>query len=100
VEPVIYMVSAERKPIADVWWWSTQWGPGPRGKAPGQGTKPPESGGILISDATNKIETGKDKFKLECGPMPNVIVTLTNIGGALCSTPQNLADAHYLTAVQ
>ena len=32
---------------------------------------------------------------LECGPMPNVMVTLSNIGGALCSTPQNLADAHY-----
>ena len=27
--------------------------------------------------------------------MPNVMVTLPNIGGALCSTPQNLADAHY-----
>jgi len=25
---------------------------------------------------------------------------LPNIGGALCSTPQSLADAHYLTAVQ
>ena len=23
-----------------------------------------------------------------------------NIGGALCSTPQSMADAHYLTAVQ
>ena len=23
------------------------------------------------------------------------MVTLPNIGGALCSTPQNLADAHY-----
>jgi len=33
--------------------------------------------------------------KLECGPMPNVMVTLPNIGGTLCSTPQNLADAHY-----
>jgi len=38
--------------------------------------------------------------KLECGPMLNVMVALPNIGGALCSTPQNLADAHYLTAVQ
>jgi len=38
---------------------------------------------------------------LECGPMPNVmVVALLNIGGALCSTPQSLADAHYLTAVQ
>jgi len=27
----------------------------------------------------------------------NVMVALPNIGGALCSTPQSLADAHYLT---
>jgi len=27
--------------------------------------------------------------------MPNVMVTLPNIGGALCSMPQSLADAHY-----
>ena len=27
--------------------------------------------------------------------MPYVIVTLPTIGGALCSTPQSLADAHY-----
>ena len=35
------------------------------------------------------------KFTLECGPMPNVMVALMIIGGALCSTPQSLADAHY-----
>jgi len=36
------------------------------------------------------------KNKLECGPMPNVMVALPNAGGALCSTPQSLADAgHY-----
>ena len=29
--------------------------------------------------------------------MPNLMVALPNIGGALCSTPQSLADAHYLT---
>jgi len=34
-------------------------------------------------------------FELECGPMPNVMVALPNIGGALCSTPQSLADAQY-----
>jgi len=34
-------------------------------------------------------------FRLECGPMPNVVVALPNIGGALCSTPQSLADTHY-----
>jgi len=27
--------------------------------------------------------------------MPNVMVTLPNIGGALYSMPQSLADAHY-----
>jgi len=25
---------------------------------------------------------------LECGPMPNVMAALPNMGGALCSTPQ------------
>ena len=29
-------------------------------------------------------------------PMLNLMVALPNIGGALCSTPQSLADAHYL----
>jgi len=28
---------------------------------------------------------------------PNVMVALPNIGGALCSTPQSLPDAHYYT---
>jgi len=32
---------------------------------------------------------------LECGPMPNLMVALPNTGGALCSTPQSFADAHY-----
>jgi len=27
--------------------------------------------------------------------MPKVMAALPNIGGALCSTPQSLADAHY-----
>ena len=42
----------------------------------------------------------KYKSKLECGPMPNVMAALPNIGGALCSTPQSLANAHYYSAVQ
>jgi len=33
--------------------------------------------------------------ELECGPMPNLMVALPNTGGALYSTPQSLADAHY-----
>jgi len=31
--------------------------------------------------------------------MPNVMAALPNIGGALCSTPQSLADAHYYARV-
>jgi len=27
--------------------------------------------------------------------MPNMMAALRNTGGALCSTPQRLADAHY-----
>jgi len=30
--------------------------------------------------------------------MPNVMAVLPNIGGALCSTPQTVADAHYQSA--
>jgi len=32
--------------------------------------------------------------------MANVMAALPNIGGALCSTPQSLADIHYWNAVQ
>jgi len=43
----------------------------------------------------SKTHTLKNIVELECGPMPNLMVALPNIGGALCSTPQSLADAHY-----
>jgi len=36
-----------------------------------------------------------ENFNENAGPMPNVISTLPNIGGVLCSTAQSLADAHY-----
>ena len=32
--------------------------------------------------------------------MPNMMAALPNIGGAVCSTPQSLADAHYYTVSQ
>jgi len=52
-----------------------------------------------IQSPTAEIRQGKTeerkKIELECGPMPNVMVALPNTGGALCSTPQSLADAHY-----
>jgi len=40
-------------------------------------------------------QANKKQTELECGLMPNVMAALPNIGGALCSTPQSLADAHY-----
>ena len=43
----------------------------------------------------NKNAMHENVCKLECAPMPNVMVALPNTGGALCSTPQSLADAHY-----
>jgi len=42
----------------------------------------------------------KNTSKLECGPVPNVMAALPNIGGAFWSTLQSLADAHYWSAVQ
>jgi len=38
--------------------------------------------------------------EVECGPMPNVMAALLNIGGTLCSTPQSLTNAHYQSAVR
>ena len=39
--------------------------------------------------------SSSDAETIECGPMPNVMAAQPNIGSALCSTPQSLADAHY-----
>ena len=47
---------------------------------------------ITLSSATKTL---KNKIRLECGQMPNVMAALPNIGGVLCSTPQVLTDAHY-----
>ena len=47
------------------------------------------------SQGNNSKSMLKVQKQLECGPMPNLMVALPNIGGALCSTPQSLADAHY-----
>jgi len=51
---------------------------------------------VDIQSATAEIRRGEKRGKkkeLECGPMPNVMVALPNIVGALYSTPQSLADA-------
>jgi len=73
-----------------------------------------DSHGIVLSCAGNQavrqrsneeanvhvFATAQFKLQLECEQMPNLMVALPNIGGALCSTPQSLADAHYWSAVQ
>ena len=46
--------------------------------------------------ATNGVQ---NILQLECGPVPNVVAALPNIGGALCSTAQSLADAHYWSSL-
>ena len=58
---------------------------------------------VDIQSATAEIRRGKKeerKKEQECKPMPNVLAALPNIGGAFCSAPQSLADAHYQSAVQ
>ena len=50
---------------------------------------------LKLTSAATQLLNWQNKIKLECGPMPNLMVALPNIGGALCSTPQSLADAHY-----
>jgi len=58
-----------------------------------QGAPAADGNHFLVYSWTSK---DRKKFReLECGPMPNVMAALPNIGGALCSTPQSLADAHY-----
>jgi len=46
------------------------------------------------------LEIYNFNYKLEYGPLPNLMAALRNIDGVLCSTPQSLANAHYYSAVQ
>jgi len=54
-----------------------------------------KGGGALNRNGDTWTKQYENQLQLECGPMPNVMAALPNIGGALCSTPQSLADAHY-----
>jgi len=49
----------------------------------------------LFEKKIDHTRIDKNRRKLECGPMPNLMVALMNIGGALCPTTQSSADAHY-----
>jgi len=42
--------------------------------------------------ATNSLKLMQQQLRQS--HMPNVMVALPNVGGALCSTPQSLVDAH------
>jgi len=44
--------------------------------------------GSMVDIQSPTAENRRGKKKLECGPMPNVMTALSNIGGALCSTTQ------------
>ena len=56
---------------------------------------------VDIESPIAEIRRGKERKKeLKCGPMPNVMAALPNIGGALCSTQQSLANAQYWSAGQ
>jgi len=45
---------------------------------------------------SNRLRSVRDILQNQkCGPMPNVMAALPNIGDALCSTPQSLDGAHY-----
>ena len=53
---------------------------------------------IVTVDSGLRVESMRSvSMNPKFGPMPNVMVALPNrpIGGALCSTPQILSDAHY-----
>jgi len=50
---------------------------------------------VNIQSASAEIRRRKKERELECGAMPNVMAALPIIDGALCSTPQSLADACY-----
>jgi len=48
----------------------------------------------------NVLQPVQQSTALNASGSSKVMVALPNIGGALCSMPPSLADAHYLTAVQ
>jgi len=54
----------------------------------------------VTSASMQLLHHQQNKNKLECGPMPNMMAALTNIGGALGPMLQSLADAHCWSAVQ
>jgi len=54
----------------------------------------------MLRYTTTKYTITRLLVILECGPMPNVMVALLDIGDALCSTQQRLAEARCWSAMQ
>ena len=50
---------------------------------------------VLVADSMQATFKHRIIITNECRPMPNVMAALSNMGSALCSTPQSLPDAHY-----
>jgi len=48
---------------------------------------------IFVARQNPRMQLCVLQMQLECGPMSNVMAALPNIGGALFSMPQSLADA-------
>ena len=59
---------------------------------------------LSLNHQRQSIKTETENSQIECRPLEvlltYVMAAMPNIGGALCSTPQSLADAHYQSAVQ
>jgi len=51
-------------------------------------------------NAVLHMQRKQKQNKLEYGSISNVMAALPNIGGAVCSKPQSLANAHYQSAAQ
>ena len=55
---------------------------------------------LNIQSATAEVRRGKEELEMWANANAKRAAALPNIGGALCSTPQSLADAYYYSAVQ
>jgi len=76
--------------------WTQITGPGFKPRTTSQPVRPPYVIWNVTQPTQSQVTTTVQRnFKLECGPMPNMMVALPNIGGAFCSTPQSLPDVHY-----
>jgi len=77
-----------------LWGWK-QMSMSPRGHRKSLAGLPHGNIRVFRVYAASEATVTESTKQLECGPMPNLMVALPNTIGAVCSTPQSLADAHY-----